>query len=102
MSKDKNKHNKTSSFLNISDFEEAFRDFFTKDELIKIIIPKIAAKGNCAFVINTQNFMFEVNCYYKEIVIIDLYNDKKITKDEFLQKIKDDEFKPMQYLSIDL
>ena len=102
MSKDKHKHNKTSSFLSISDFEKPFRDFFTKDELVKIIIPKTAVKGNCAFVINTQKFMFEVNCYYKEVVILDLDNDKKITKNEFLQKIKDDEFKPMQHLSIDL
>ena len=33
--------------------EEPFRKFFTKNELIDIVIPKIAVQGSKAFIVNT-------------------------------------------------
>jgi len=82
--------------------EEPFRKFFTKDELIEIVIPKIAVKGSCAFVVNTQKFMFEVECYDESVTIWDLDNGGKLQKEEFLEKIRDDEFKPMHCIGVDL
>jgi len=82
--------------------EKPFREFFTKDELIDIVIPKTAVKGSCAFVVNTQNYMFEVDCYDESVTIWDLDNGGKLNKEEFLEKIRDDEFKPMHCLRVDL
>jgi len=46
--------------------------------------------------------MFEVECYDESVTIWDLDNGGKLNKKEFLEKIRDDEFKPMHCIGVDL
>ena len=86
--------------------EEPFRRYFTKDELLNIVIPKIAVRGNCAFIVNTKRHMYELNCYDGNVTIHDLdietSNNSIETKEEFLEAIANDEFKAIECIEVDL
>ena len=83
--------------------EEPFRRFFTKEELLKAVIPKIAVQGSKAFIVNTTHHMFELDCYDGDVVIYDLNetSSKIVSKEEFLEAIKDEDLKPMRCITID-
>ena len=83
--------------------EEPFRRFFTKEELLKVVIPKIAVQGSKAFIVNTTHHMFELECYDGNVRIYDLNgtSSKIVSKEEFLEAIKDEDLKPMRCITID-
>ena len=83
--------------------EEPFRKFFTKNELIEIVMPKIAVQGSEAFIVNTQHHMFELDCYDENVTIYDLSetSSKRVSKEEFLEAIADEELKQIRCITID-
>ena len=83
--------------------EEPFRKFFTKNELIEIVIPKIVVQGSEAFIVNTTHHMFEIECYDGNVTIYDLdgTSSKRVSKEEFLKAIADEKLKPIRCITID-
>jgi len=84
--------------------EEPFRRFFIKEELLKVVIPKIAIFANKAFIVNTTHHMFELECYDDgDVVIYDLNgtSSKIVSKAEFLEAIVDEELKSIRCITID-